>query len=463
MVNVYCDYTSIYFLCIYSSCQLIVGVFARLMHSTTKFAMTVLSKCVIHARFVMVAWTPRGTPFQVGMQILDLIAEFTFFNLIISAIFQPLTRRSLFDSLPRCLALTFSLTDICLHSWKPRQHFLFSVMLKRQIPCHMHASWEERHRACFPGMVTFFWLLCARNSKVDDVSCPWADLTTEGLEPYHESCMMCECISSLTNPPWVLYFMCSFPSSGRLGPARAEIGLGFAVVGWFRRFRPPPSSAGLVPFPSASGFSFLALSGFARSGPGVFVLVFALSLFSCAPLFASWLSNFHPIFMLISLSLSFHLPRCCGECVCVCTICIDVKLHFSFYCRGVWHSCPTTRNEAVDMSETGNVAGFLYLQLYGDGYIYIYACVYIFIYIYRPWAHLSRSWGGHTFYRCWFIWSTSTVIIRLYIFMYICILSINCWCFCTSHAFHNQIRNDSSEQVCVCVITCDSVSKPNTE
>ena len=54
MVNVYCDYTSI-FLCIYSSCQLyymyiyiyvIVSVFARQMHSTTKFAMTVLSKCL---------------------------------------------------------------------------------------------------------------------------------------------------------------------------------------------------------------------------------------------------------------------------------------------------------------------------------------------------------------------------------------------------------------------------------
>ena len=61
------------------------------------------------------------------------------------------------------------------------------------------------------------------------------------------------------------------PSSGRLGPARAEVGLGFAVVGWFRRFRLPssPSSAGLVPFPSAFVFSSLALSGFARSGPGV--------------------------------------------------------------------------------------------------------------------------------------------------------------------------------------------------
>ena len=61
-----------------------------------------------------------------------------------------------------------------------------------------------------------------------------------------------------------------------------------------------------------------------------------------------------------------------SKCVCVCTICIDVKLQ----CRGVWHSCPTTRNEAVGMSGMGNLAGFLYLHLY------IYVCVYIYIYTY---------------------------------------------------------------------------------
>jgi len=51
MVNVYYDYTSI-FTNVYSSCHLIVGVFARQMHSTTEFATTVLSKCVTHAGFV---------------------------------------------------------------------------------------------------------------------------------------------------------------------------------------------------------------------------------------------------------------------------------------------------------------------------------------------------------------------------------------------------------------------------
>ena len=38
-------------------------VFARQMHSTTEFAMTVLSKCVTHAGFVKVGWTLRGIPF----------------------------------------------------------------------------------------------------------------------------------------------------------------------------------------------------------------------------------------------------------------------------------------------------------------------------------------------------------------------------------------------------------------
>ena len=169
----------------------------------------------------------------------------------------------------------------------------------------------------------------------------------------------CGCIFSLTSPPWVLYFMCSFPSSGRLGPARAEVGLGFAVIGWFRRFRPPPPPLVWFRFRRPPVF-FLALSGFARSGPGVFVLVFSLSLFFCVPLFASWLSNFHFMFIFISLSLSFRLPRCCGAYVYRCKA--------SLYCRGVWHSCPTTRNEAVDMSGMGKVAGFLYLQLY----IYIF-------------------------------------------------------------------------------------------
>ena len=56
------------------------SVFARKMHSTSEFAKIVRSKCVIHAGFVIVSWTLRGIPFQVGEWIFDLISEFTFFQ-----------------------------------------------------------------------------------------------------------------------------------------------------------------------------------------------------------------------------------------------------------------------------------------------------------------------------------------------------------------------------------------------
>ena len=49
-------------------------------------------------------------------------------------------------------------------------------------------------------------------------------------------------IPVLTSSPWVPYFMCS-PSlqvGWVVGSARAQVGVGFAVAGWFRRFRPPP-------------------------------------------------------------------------------------------------------------------------------------------------------------------------------------------------------------------------------
>jgi len=47
----------IYILIIFhSSCQCPVGVFARPMHSTSKFAMTVLSKCVLLGGF-LVDWS----------------------------------------------------------------------------------------------------------------------------------------------------------------------------------------------------------------------------------------------------------------------------------------------------------------------------------------------------------------------------------------------------------------------
>ena len=118
--------------------------------------------------------------------------------------------------------------------------------------------------------------------------------------------------------------------------------------------------------PSSVRFFFsLALSGFARSGLGVLVLVFSLfPVFFCVPRLVFRLGSlsshghFHLIFMFISSTLLRQ-----GLRVRVCVYHLN-RCKTSYYCRGVWHSSPTTRNEAVGMSGKGNVAGLLYLQLY---------------------------------------------------------------------------------------------------
>ena len=124
---------------------------------------------------------------------------------------------------------------------------------------------------------------------------------------------------------------CVLLPSGRLGPARAEVGLGFALLGWFRRFRPPPPPLVWLRVRRPSLFFFLAFSGFCPFRARCVVLVFALSLFSCVPLFASWLGNFHSIFTFMSFSPSSHLPRCCGACVCVYHL---NRCKTSIICRG---------------------------------------------------------------------------------------------------------------------------------
>ena len=139
------------------------------------------------------------------------------------------------------------------------------------------------------------------------------------FEPYHKFCMRCGCIILLTCPPWVPFLMCFcvLLSPGRLGPARAEVGVGFRrvrLVQALPSFPPLRWSCSVVRRPPLL-FS-LALSGFCPFRARCVVLVFSLSLFFCVPLFASWLGNVHFIFIVISLSLSFHLPRRGGACVC---------------------------------------------------------------------------------------------------------------------------------------------------
>ena len=89
--------------------------------------------------------------------------------------------------------------------------------------------------------------------------------------------------------------------------------------------------------PSSVRFFFsLALSGFARFGLGVLVLVFSLfTLLFCVPHLVSRLGSCHLMSIVISFPFPFHLhlhltcrslkkPRCCGACV--WTIWRDVKL-----------------------------------------------------------------------------------------------------------------------------------------
>ena len=52
---------------------------------------------------------------------------------------------------------------------------------------------------------------------------------------------------------------CALPFVGRLGPARAKVGLGFAVAGWFRRFCPSPPPLVLVRFRRPPLFLFPCL------------------------------------------------------------------------------------------------------------------------------------------------------------------------------------------------------------
>ena len=127
----------------------------------------------------------------------------------------------------------------------------------------------------------------------------------------------------------------------------------------------PSSSGGFWPvvrplFLFSLPFQGLPVLGYRCVGVGVFSF---FPFFFCVPRLVSRLGSlsshvhFHLIFIFTSSTLLrqgvcvYHLNRC----------------KTSYYRRSVWHSRPTTRNEAVGMSRKGNVAGFRPLQI-----IYIY-------------------------------------------------------------------------------------------
>ena len=93
-----------------------------------------------------------------------------------------------------------------------------------------------------------------------------------------------------------------FPPQVGLGSARSQAGVGHALVGWFRCFRPFPPSAGLGPFPSASAFLFPCLFRVCPLRARCVGVCFSFLSFLRSPL-GSWLSNFHLILIVISPSL----------------------------------------------------------------------------------------------------------------------------------------------------------------
>ena len=117
------------------------------------------------------------------------------------------------------------------------------------------------------------------------------------------------------------------------------------MSGWFRRFRPSPPSAGLVPCPSTLRFSFpLPFQGL--PAPGQVCCVGVLSFFFCVPLFASWLSissshlhghlTFTPPSSSSIFTSSSVAPPCQRQGVCVCdTLKLLLFIYIYIYMRGV--------------------------------------------------------------------------------------------------------------------------------
>ena len=93
-----------------------------------------------------------------------------------------------------------------------------------------------------------------------------------------ESCFNFFVISS-TIPHWSP-ISCVLPSPGRLAPSRAEVFVGFAVSGWFRRFRPPPPPLVLFRVLRPSAFLFPCLSRVCPLRARCVVLVFSPSSFA---------------------------------------------------------------------------------------------------------------------------------------------------------------------------------------
>jgi hypothetical protein len=176
----------------------------------------------------------------------------------------------------------------------------------------------------------------------------------------------------------------------------------------------PPSSGWFFGPSSVRFFFFLALSGFARFGPGVLVLVFSLFPFPfCVPPLVFRLSNCHLIFIVISFSSFLHLhlhlirrglkkaSRQRGVCVehlkrCKTSTLIDgIAFSYQVLCHynepvlsilpGVYPiSFSIAGGVTVDFLVTPTKLWKSTGWKFGRKLLYLQC---------RSWAHSSRSWG----------------------------------------------------------------------
>ena len=125
------------------------------------------------------------------------------------------------NSLPLSRGSPFSVMQGCV-VWSCANYF-FSLL--ESLTDNLQHDMESVGgiRTCFRCGSSFFWwslvrLNCARNSGVEHLSRPeGCDLTTEGLEPYHDLCMDCGCIILLNC--WTFHFVAS-PDSAAMFPGR---------------------------------------------------------------------------------------------------------------------------------------------------------------------------------------------------------------------------------------------------
>ena len=123
-------------------------------------------------------------------------SEFTVFNLVIRLSkvncwpffsFHPV--ESCVELLPAVVGSPFSVMQGSV-VWSGANNFLFSLLESLTDKCNMRIPGTGH--ACRFGTFFFLWSLvrfnCARNSRVDDLSCPEScEMTAEGLEPYHKT------------------------------------------------------------------------------------------------------------------------------------------------------------------------------------------------------------------------------------------------------------------------------------